>query len=50
MELRSLNERELRDINGGTQESYDIGKNVGKHIRALIMTAGEFFDALSPFA
>lgn len=50
MELVSLNERELREINGGTQESYDIGKNVGKHIRAAILTFGRFVDALSPFA
>ncbi len=36
MKVYNLSEVELRGINGGTEESYNIGKEIGEHIRGII--------------
>ncbi len=36
MKLYNLTEVEIREINGGTEESYNLGQEIGKHNRGLI--------------
>lgn len=36
MKLYNLSEIEAREINGGTEESYNLGHQIGEHIGALI--------------
>jgi hypothetical protein len=44
MKLQNLNTEELLNINGGTQKSYDLGYEIGSHIRAGIETVGNIIS------
>lgn len=41
MTLQKLTERELANINGGTEESYGWGYLIGSHIRSGLETVGD---------
>ena len=53
MSLQNLSEVEIKEINGGTEESYSLGYSIGSHLRASIKATGDFIggiiDMISPF-
>ncbi|WP_299363055.1 hypothetical protein [Winogradskyella sp.] len=44
MNLEDLNQKELLEINGGTEESYNLGHAIGSHIRSGIETIGNIIS------
>lgn len=40
MNTNELSFCELQQINGGTRENYKDGRSLGKHARALLLSAG----------
>ncbi|WP_175578609.1 hypothetical protein [Tenacibaculum aiptasiae] len=40
MNVKNLTQKELININGGDQGTYDAGYAVGKHVRASIIAVG----------
>ncbi len=44
MSLQKLTERELININGGTEDSYNLGYSIGSHIRAGLSTVGDIIS------
>ena len=50
MKIQNLNGIEIREINGGIKDDYNLGLAIGKHIKAGIEAFGKIVDALSPFS
>lgn len=51
--MKIMNElcvEDLKLVNGGSEESYDAGKEFGYNLGRILKAIGHFIDIISPFA